>query len=170
MYVCGRCNITKLNRFAVFPPNSDDLLNVTRGKNDPVTKPILGDYVFIDPRQEHALDYMELDLVDTFFFVPTAALGGRDWGRADYTIRILGLNARDALVHARRSAYGSYRARLSEYHIKKLRGANDAELALLASGIASLGHPTVWHEMKCQHQLHPELTGLFNHVPEALGW
>jgi len=126
--------------------------------------------VFIDPRSEDPLEYMELDLLDTFRFVPTAEEGTGDYLRAQYTIAILRLNDRDILPEARKCAFGSYKARLHEYRSKKRGGTSLDDLQVLSRGIQKMPHPTVWAEMKRQHSLHAELAPLFEDIPEALKW
>jgi len=83
---------------------------------------------------------------------------------------MLRLNERDILPEARRCAFGSYKARLHEYHRKQAGGCPKAELQQLVLGIRKMPHPTVWAEIKRQHLLHPELRELMATVPEALDW
>jgi hypothetical protein len=87
-----------------------------------------------------------------------------------YTIEILRLNDRDILPATRAEAYFSYRARLLEYITKRDAGAPQTELKKLISALQKMGHPTVWAEMKRQHELIPELGELFIKAPEALDW
>ncbi|HYT88018.1 MAG TPA: hypothetical protein VEL76_04805 [Gemmataceae bacterium] len=135
LYACGPCNGPKNNRYAVFVGKRKRLVPVTRGKDDPVKPPPTGTHVFIDPRSENPLDYMELDLLETFRFVPTAEEGTVDYLRADYTIKVLRLNDRDVLPEARRCAFGSYRARLHEYRSRKHAGTSLGALQVLIRGI-----------------------------------
>ena len=58
--------------------------------------------------------FLDLEIVDTFVFLPKGGLSEIDEARAGYTIEVLKLN-RDVLLAARREAYGEYRARLYEY-------------------------------------------------------
>jgi hypothetical protein len=113
---------------------------------------------------------MELDLLGTFYFVPTAKEGTTGHIRAKYTIEVLRLNYRDILPEARRCAFGSYRARLHEYRSSKRDGLPGAELETLAHGIQRMPHPTVWQEIKRQYVLHPDFASLFVDIPEALQW
>jgi len=92
---------------------------VARSRNDPIVPPLPGSPVLIDPRCENPLDYMALDLLDTFWFVPIADEGTQDYQRAKYSIDILRLNSREVLVKARGNAFDSYKARLYEYQRKK---------------------------------------------------
>jgi len=170
VYACGPCNGPKGNGFAVFESGTGQFRDVTRGRDDPIVPPVAGDEVLIDPRSEDPLDYMELDLVGTFMFLPAPGGDHRSTKRADYTIELLHLNDRDLLIAARREAYGSYFARLHMYRDRKLEGADNDELSRLAEEIRSMGHSTVWQEMKRQREFHEELTRLFDDVPESLAW
>jgi uncharacterized protein (TIGR02646 family) len=170
VYAYGSCNGPKNSRFAVLPPRSKTLQDVTRKTGDPIRPPTAGQPALIDPRREDPLQFMELDLADTFLFVPISPDSTRDFQRARYTIDLLRLNDRDVLIQARRSAFGSYRARLFEYRERKQEGANAAELDQLARGIKEMPHPTVWQEIKRQRQSYPELDDLFRDAAEALTW
>ncbi|MCI0486337.1 MAG: hypothetical protein L0229_07025 [Blastocatellia bacterium] len=170
LYACGPCNGLKNNKFAVFSATTGRLTNVTRKKGDPIVPPAPGDAVLIDPRREDPLEFMELDLMGTFYFLPIARPGSKEYRRANYTIEVLRLNERDVLPTARREAYGSYRARLSEYITKREGGAPENRLNALVQALQRMGHPTVWKEMKRQHRLLSELQELFEQAPEALDW
>lgn len=170
LYACGPCNGPKGNRYAVFDRATGEVVPVNRGRNDPVEPPTDGDPVLIDPRSEDPLEYMELDLLETFRFVPIAEEGEPGHERATYTIEVLRLNDRDILSAARASEFASYRARLREYRGRKTEGAPDDELKRLADGVRNMPHPTVWAEMKRQRELHPTLAELFAACPEALDW
>lgn len=165
LYACGPCNGPKNNRFAVLAKGK--LREVTRRPGDPVKRPVAGRTALLHPRLESALDFMTLDIAgDTFLFVPTA----RHPRRAEYTLEILGLNNRDYLRRARREAYESYRARVREYISERDAGAGQAKLDLLVDALRRMQHPTVWHEMRRQRTLIPELARLFRQAPEALSW
>ncbi len=119
LYACGPCNSPKQNKFAVFSAVSGKMVIVTRKIKQPVVPPEKGESVFINPRNENALDFMELDLIDTFYFVPLFPEGTIEYLRAKFTIETLRLNDRDLLAEAREEAFCSYRARLIEYVKKK---------------------------------------------------
>jgi len=170
LYSCGLCNRRKNNNFFVFVSTTNQVTNISRKKGDPVIPPLIGTSVFIDPRQEDPFDFMSIDLMDTFMFVPTAQIASRDYVRADYTInKILDLNS-DLLLTARKEAYYSCRARLREYIESKNTGSLQPELDLLINSLKSMQHPTVWQEIKRQQHLIPELKTLFTQAPEALAW
>jgi uncharacterized protein (TIGR02646 family) len=168
LYACGPCNGPKNNRFAVIDQTTQQLVNVSRQKKAPVVPPAPGAPALLDPRQEDPLDFLMLDLRDTFYLTPLYAPGTVEFLRADYTLEVLRLNARDGLVEARESAFGGYRARLCEFIQQRDAGAGSLYLAGLTAGFRSSPHATVWSEMKRQHGQHPELVDLFRQAPEAL--
>jgi uncharacterized protein (TIGR02646 family) len=169
LYACGPCNGGKRNKFVVLVPPAN-VIDVTRQQGSPVVPPVAGTPMFIDPRTEDGLLYMQLDLTGTFRFVPTSALNTGDYARAEHTIRILKLNDRDYLVAARKEAYGSYVARLDQYATWSEAGKTPVQLTRLRNSLFRMGHPTVWAEMKRQHRRLKQLRSLFERIPEALTW
>lgn len=165
LYSCGPCNRIKSNHFRLVIEPSE-YVDLVRRRTDPVVEPRSGSPVLIDPRNDDPLQYLSLDLVDTFWFVPRHLKGTRECARAEYTIKCLKLNERDYLARARQEAYAGYRARLTEY--VGARGTERGER--LAKAVSRCGHPAVWAEMKCQSSLLPDLAPLFAAAPEALGW
>ena len=167
LLACGPCNGGKNNRFSVI--RNGQLVDVTRRRGGPVRRPRSGAPAPINPRDEDPLRFLDLEIVDTFRFLPREDLSEVDQSRARYTIDVLKLN-RDVLLEARREAYGAYRARLSEYRSRRDGGANKAALGHLKDAITTSAHPTVWREMQRQQALIDELRALFEEVPEALAW
>jgi uncharacterized protein (TIGR02646 family) len=170
VYACGPCNGPKNNHFAVFASGSGAFTEVTRKRFDPVVEPRQGSPVLINPRWEDPLRFMELDLLGTFIFLPTKPSGSTDYVRAEYTIQVLRLNDRDMLLKARKEAYDSYEARLSQYITVRDQGESRTRLDNRIRALKRMHHPTVWREMKRQHNLIPTLKQLFEEAPEALGW
>jgi uncharacterized protein (TIGR02646 family) len=170
LYACGPCNGPKNSHFAVFAEGTGVLTNVSRPRGAPVVPLVAGRPVLIDPRVEDPAGFMTLDLRDTFWFVERAKPGTVEYERAKYTISTLHLNTRDYLPRARRSAYLDYRAHLAQYAHSRGQGHPQEQLLRLAQEIQTRQHPTVWREMKRQHQDIPELKRLFEAAPEALGW
>jgi hypothetical protein len=170
VYACGPCNGPKNNKFAVISAATMTLVDVTRPPRAPVVAPEVGAPALINPRWEDALKFIELDLVDTFFFLPSKPAGTKDYQRADYTIEVLRLNDREALRVARKEAYGSYVARLDQYIKRRDAGAPKKDLARLVRALKRMQHPTVWKEIKRQHSYIPELNRLFTQAPEATKW
>jgi uncharacterized protein (TIGR02646 family) len=170
LYACGPCNGPKNNQFAVVGGNGK-IVDVTRKKGAPVRQPAAGKTALIHPRSENPLDLIMLDIRgDTFLFVPSGEEGSLEDRRARYTIEVLRLNKRDYLPKARREAYYSYRARLSEYTARRDAGASEAESRSMIDAILRMQHPTVLHEMRRQRALIPELRKLIRRAPEALEW
>ena len=170
LYACGPCNGPKNNRFAVLAGQPEALLDVTRGKDEPVVPPAAGEPALINPRVEDPLRFLFLDLLNTFAFTPALGLSPAEKLRAEYTIEVLRLNARDYLVDARRTAFGTYRARLVEYVGEKQAGASQTDLQRRRDELLKVGHQTVWREMQRQQALYPPLEHLFAAAPEALAW
>ena len=167
LLACGQCNRGKSNRFSVIVRSG--LVDVTRRRNAPILRPPEGPPALIVPREEDPFAFLDLEMVDTFMFLPRGDLRGIDEERAGYTFDVLKLN-RDVLLEARRYAYRSYRALFFEYRVLRDRGANEVELGKRRKGVTTSAHPTVWHEMQRQHTLIDELQMLFRDVPEALDW
>lgn len=170
-YACGPCNGPKNNKYAVIlPDNSRVDIPAHQKTVRPYNPPPAGLEALINPRVDNPLDYLFLDLEDTFFFSPLADPHTRDYVRADYTIDILGLNSRSYLVQARRNAYRNFRARVREYLHQHANGATAAELAILRNNLTDENHQTVWQEIKRQRHTIPELTRLFDALPDAPLW
>lgn len=147
LFACGPCNgSNKRDQFAVFDAAGNQF-DIVRGRNTPVTPPLAGNPLFIDPTQEDPTQYISLDL-ETGIFVPIHPKNSQDFKRAEYTIKILGLNTRDYLTRARRSAYGSYKDALADYQNKKDNGASNDLLNSKRKEISEKHHPSVWHEIK----------------------
>lgn len=170
LYACGPCNGPKNNKFAVLAGQPPELVDVTRANGAPVVAPQAGAMALIDPRTEDPLHFLFLDLLNTFAFTPRQGIPPVDIIRADYSITTLRLNARDYLIEARKSAFGTYRARLVEYIGEKQNGASQADLDRRRDELLKVGHQTVWREMQRQHTLYPPLATLFSAAPEALTW
>lgn len=167
---CGPCNGKKSDHFAIFSSTTGECLDVSRPRNAPVKPPAPGEPVLINPRQERALDLIELDIMGTFLFLPRRGLSARDSQRAKYTIDSLQLNKREHLRYARQGVYVAYGAILREYLQRRDAGATSEELAHKVQAIKRMPHRTVWEEMKQQYRNIPELNELFLQIPEALLW
>lgn len=170
LYACGPCNGPKTDHYAVFAHASGVRTEVGRPPKAPILPPVPGDPVLIDPRTEDPCALLALDLRDTFWFVPRAARGTREYDRAEYTIKTLGLNKRDYLPKARQQAFKDYKAHLAQYRASLAEAAPERRLRRLEQDIRERGHPTVWAEMKRQHDRIPALRELFRAVPDALTW
>jgi uncharacterized protein (TIGR02646 family) len=173
LYACHACNGPKTSQFALRLADGSEL-ELGSKRDDP---PPAGRALLIDPRIEDPCAFFELDLIDTFWFTLPDSVTGDDRRRAEYTLEILRLNTRAALVKARRQAYGNYRARLREYiEVKRELDAAAAPALLrprldaLRKDLLRLHHPTVWREMVRQADTLPELRPLFDAAPEARRW
>ena len=170
LYACGPCNGPKNNKFAVLRPGEPRPMEVTRRRGEPPSPPPRGRPALIDPAAEDPLDFLALDLRDTFEFVPTAPIGTVERERAEYTLRVLRLNDRDYLIRARESAYRAFAAQLYEYVDRRDRGGPRAGLDRIRRAIRRACHQTVWSEMKRQHARIAPIRPLFASAPEALKW
>src|SRR5262249_22788194 len=150
----------KNNKFAVLKELTDEFVEVTRKRGEPIVPPAKGKPALINPREEDPLEFLEIDLLGTFYFLPKSQQGSKEYQRAKYTIEILRLNERDYLQVARQGAYKHYRAHLIEYINKRDAGDPEKELQALINFLKGMQHPTVWQEMKRQRTLIPELAML----------
>jgi hypothetical protein len=166
LYSCGPCNRVKRSHFRIIIGDQANAVDLVWQPGQSPEPPQGGSIVLIDPRNEDPTDFIALDLVDTFLFIPRHPEGTRAYARASYTIELLRLNGRDDLPRARKEAYTAYCARLREY--VAVRGTAAADR--LSAVIPRCGHPTVWAEMKAQSALLPDLSKLFEAAPEALAW
>ena len=192
---CRQCNTDyKADKFAVFNPHgSSELLEIPQQRGT-YLQPVTNDGAVIDPRAENPFDFMRLDIREqTFLFVAEANLSVRDEQKATYTIDLLGLNRRDALVEARKKAARYYLDRLERYvrakHATTFAGLEEVTqepdlvdetqpfeaeqariMAAIISDITHHQHPTVWQELKRQRHQLPRTNRLLAEAPEALGW
>jgi hypothetical protein len=169
LFACGPCNGPKNNKFATVHADGS-LFNVKNASQIGREIPIPITPALVDPRTENPLDFLWLDIQDTFEFVPACLAGTLEYTRGAYTIEVLRLNIRDVLVAARRNAYSSFAARLADYDAQKQQGAARAVLERAKQELIAAPHLTVWLEMQRQQRAIPRLTGLFNRNPEALTW
>jgi len=194
LLACKKCNTHhKLDSFAIFfPASSTNKLDLIRG-----TRPKNQRAVMIDPRQENGMDFLHLDITGrTFLFVakeldPTK----RVFVKADFTLELLALNKRDALVAARRHQAENYVSDLQRYAkvkrsadfpalLANVNPLNAAEVDItkpfanvrrrilrnIKKKILEAPHTTVWEELKRQRADLVQTNAIFQSVPEALGW
>jgi uncharacterized protein (TIGR02646 family) len=179
LYSCGPCNSKKSNNYAVIVGN--EIQDITRKNNDPIVPPPTGKDVFINPRIENPLDFLELDLGDDldgiFSFQPRYHLSkdkdSIDYQRAKYTIKILGLGLddddREDIREGRRQAGLNYRSRLKEYQQNK-DGLIDSQKQQFIKDFKKMSYPTVWQEIKNQYKSLPSIYSLIEELPEILDW
>ncbi|MCY4468949.1 MAG: hypothetical protein OXC08_09525 [Thiotrichales bacterium] len=163
LYACGPCNGRKSNKFVVID-DTGAFIDVTRPFGAPDVRPAPGNAALIDPRREDPLEFLMLDLRETFEFTPMGDEGTQDYERASHTIEVLGLNDRDYLVKARKTAFENYCALLDKYAWER----DPRRRCVVMHAIRANNHPTVWWEMKRQQQRWEELAVLFAHAPDFL--
>ncbi|MBP2295305.1 hypothetical protein [Azospirillum rugosum] len=179
LFACGPCNGGEKRDQYAYLDRRGVLKEVVRKRGAAVRAPGKGVHALINPRTEDPRHFLELDLmsrlpngtydVGSLHILPRLDLSAREWTRADYTVRTLGLN-RDPLPRARRTAFRNYKARLREYVEDKATGKAQADLDTMRDGILDMDHPLVFVEMQRQQSLLPPLKALFDAAPEALSW
>jgi len=176
LYACGPCNGPKNAKFGVFAGPADVVTEQVRGRNAPVTPPVVGTPALIDPRNEDPLDLLAIDLgltASTFHFIARPGLSQRDVERVDYTVKTLGLNIRSYLLTARKTTYDNLIAALIrpaaqrrgfsiETEAEALRGAREAT--------RNTPHRFVWEFMVRERARLSTVDMLLDIVPEAVGW
>ncbi len=192
LLACKICNTTyKSDNFRVFvATNNDNYLDLKRGGAAPPSD----DSVLLNPREENPMDFILLDITGTTFrFVVNPNCDERGRERARYTIELLALNSRDALVAGRKAAASYLVSRLEKYvQIKEALSLDglaeivtDTEFVHNENGfeaekirlmdnvkreILHYSHPTVWKELQRQRKRLNKTGSLFNRAPEALEW
>lgn len=169
LYACGPCNGRKNNKYALFIGGVFTPLQPSHSPPSP------GDNVFINPRQDNPMDFLDLDLGTqiedgTLEYLPKYSLpqGSIDYQRAEYTIRTLGLN-RDVLVAGRKNAALDFKARLYQYEQKK-NSFTTQELRQFQANFQVHPYPSVWQHIKVQHQYLLEINSFFQRFPEIQNW
>ncbi|WP_296269249.1 hypothetical protein [Pseudomonas sp. UBA6562] len=168
---CGPCNGPKNNKFAVLVEPLKRV-DITRKPNAAVVPPERGRPALLDPRVDDPLDFLWLDF-RTFRYVPNTDDDMSEvWLRADYTIDVLGLNKRDALVRGRRSAFSGFNARLSAW-INQQHQLTAVERQVFIEDFRNERYRGVWERMKRYNNELPLLAKsaeLIKAAPEALQW
>ncbi len=191
LLACKTCNTTyKSDNFAVFDPiGSATQVDMPRN-NVPATD----DAVLVDPRADNPLDFFWLDIESrTFNLDPKLGLTPRDKQRARYTLKLLGLNDRETLVAARKSAANYYLDRLQRFiNTRDAQDFDQLEACVqdpdlidvnvplaqekqricqqIINDIQTYAHPTVWHELIRQRTNLPRTNRLLDQAPKALTW
>ena len=145
-------------------------MELTRARDAKPTPPPDGTPVLLDPRKDDPLAYLRLDLRDTFTFRPTAAKGTTAYTRAEWTLRVLGLNERDELIRQRRTVYESHLSHLHRAAAAKRDLRRVVELDRIRGAILGLSCGFVWLEMKRRRGEVADVDAAFTAVPQALGW
>ncbi len=168
LYACGPCNGPKRAQYATMAAGRIHPFVRTRDK--PIRRPPAGADALLDPRREDPLDFLWLDLTDTFHFLPLRGLRPAAQARAAYTLDVLRLNARDALLRARAAALSDYLRHLEAYATARTAGATRKDLTARRTDILARQHPTVFREMQRQPGSRRDIEAAFVAVPEALHW
>ncbi|BDS13777.1 HNH endonuclease family protein [Aureispira anguillae] len=192
LWTCKTCNGKhKISQFQIFEtPLSSNTINLV--KDYTFTPPPNADAVFINPRTENPLHYLQLDLNSGLFSPTHSDPASRAYKRAVYTLETLQLNTRKALVIKRKEAYQKYLQLIQDYALIQEATSLD-ELVCFQSYISirrnyslealksrlSLSiqktliyapHPTVWKEMQRQATDVSLLNQLFLQIPQVLHW
>jgi uncharacterized protein (TIGR02646 family) len=188
LLACKNCNTAlKNDRFAILN-EADEVIYLKRG-----TQPANDRAAFINPRIENPNEFIIYDaLSHNFVVIPEPDTA--DGKRAHVTLKILGLNARDALKHARKTAYENFYNRLLVL-VQQLEARDWETLEPLLSPDADRfdrnqplqeiqqslktalqkhfqksPHPSVWYAIKLLGRHDAKWARLFNAIPEALNW
>ncbi len=176
-FSCGPCNGPKGNQYGFVQGHR--VIEIRRGRRDPVVPPPPGQGGFLDPRSEDPTDFLEIDLggttasgqvlEGTFEYLPRQGMSAVEKARAEYTIKVFGLN-REIVRAARENAFGGFRARLREYADEKTNGAPADVLDRLMTDLLRTPHLTVFHEMRRQRAILPQIDAWLTQAPEAASW
>jgi hypothetical protein len=175
IHVCERCNTKhKKEQCAVIAGGvQPQLIDVSRPRprtaqnHVPVRPPPSGRIALINPRREDPLDFLRLDILGTFSFDPIHPPDTAEWLRADYTIRVLGLNTRPYLIRERRNAYEAIVRFLHRYRDASIQG-DAAEMRRMRTIIREISHQAVWQELVRSHARISAVSGVFTACPELL--
>ncbi len=176
---CGPCNGScKRNQFALLLANGE-LHELRRPRGSAVTPPPAGDYALLDPRVDNPLDFLWLDLNTGRYAANSDDEDSPQAKRADYTIKILGLNARDVLVRGRKAALSGYLARLYTW-CEKQASWPDAERQDWMESFYQERYRSVWAQLVQRYRQQllradsfataAQFLECFTRAPEALDW
>lgn len=190
LWTCKQCNGKhKVSQFQIFEsPKTAKTINLVKDYN--FIPPPNDDAVFINPRVDNPLDYLELDLESGLFQHKEKNPTTRAYKRASYTLETLQLNARKGLVANRQKNYLIYQNLLQQYidikkspsievlkaiyplskHTAQLPFESQKKQATLdlQKTLLNQAHPTIWLEMQRQVSDIPSLQKLFLQAPELL--
>ncbi|MGV8889812.1 MAG: HNH endonuclease [Pseudomonas sp.] len=168
---CGPCNGPKNNKFAVLG-NPLALMDITRKRGAAVVQPVAGRYALIDPRVEDPLEFLWLDFRTSRYVPNTGDKASETWIRAEYTINVLGLNKRDALVRGRKCAFSGYTSRLRTWLERRAHWTPEEQQAFI-DDFRMERYRGVWQRMKRYRNGVPalnEVAELIEVAPEVLDW
>lgn len=165
LYACGPCNGKKSDKFFVFDALGQPE-KLERDRQEPPT----GEPIFLDPRAEDPMDFLQIDVLDTFRMLPSFDLSPEDRIRAEKTLEILSLETGTAghLTKARKQAYRNFRSRLRDLVELFENDPDSSELKLEIDAFREMDHQSVWREMKRSRHALPDLVSLFARCPLAV--
>lgn len=196
LWTCTACNQqAKTAQFRLFT-SPDDTQTLELKQDGQFVPPPNEDAVLIHPRLENPRDYLQLDLTTGLFHSRNTDPTSRAYLRAQYTIELLQLNSRKALVKGRQAALKQYTQFLSLYlavleaqqveelptlppliqaHIIRRPKLNlnqqKTQYALaIQACLMQYIHPTVWCAMQEQAPNHPSLKHYFEQLPIVYTW
>lgn len=192
LWSCQACNTQyKGAQFAIFQSSDNDQI-MPLVKDRSFVPPANQDALCLNPRVDDPLDYWYLDLQTGLYTVKTTN-SPREQARAKYTLELLQLNQRPALINGRLKAYQNYQHLLkiwaktqsnpSPDYLKtilppkpasfyKQPTASQQKMAYnyLYQQFIALPYGSVWRSMQQQKTLFPELNALFEQASTVLGW
>ena len=194
---CNKCNSHyKSDKFKIFNPKNSAMVEDVTLPRGTYNQPANDDSLFVNQRTQNPLDLIELDILNQrFIFTERGQQGTRDYEKVSFTIDLLGLNTRGALIAARKQAVRFFINRLENYVLAKkasdfqeLKDAVDDDevgslddtanfatekqrtLDSIKTDILEGSHPTVWYELIRQRTSLTKTDALLNQAPEALSW
>lgn len=192
LWSCQTCNTQyKGAQFAIFP-SSDSAQITPLVKDRSFVPPANQDALCLNPRVDNPLDYWHLNLETGHYIVPTTN-SPRDQARAQYTLHLLQLNQRPALVKGRLKAYQDYQQLLKIWakvqanptpdYLKKILPPKPASFYkqpiqkqqtlayhYLYQQVVSLPYNSIWRSMQQQKLTIPKLEMLFEQASMILDW
>lgn len=177
VFACGNCNGPKNNKYAIIDSETQTIIKINTLSNRKHEPPPVGVDAIINPRISDSMDFVYLDIGQTFQFITRKDINEVDKIRAEYTFNeVLRLNQREHLRVARENAYNNYKARLAFYNLAKKDGEAQDLLDNMIDGILNEAHPSVWKEIQRQFKngnlknIDKMFYELFVKNQEAINW
>lgn len=146
LLACSACNSNaKRDKFAIFDANNNSQ-TVTKDNRFQIDPFIKADSALINPRYEDPLEFLRIDILNSFYFQARPHLSERDKQRADYTIDTLQLNKRTELVDWRTLGYSAFVGWVDTY--RRYKKVSPSLLADHRQKLKKYNHLAVWEEMK----------------------
>jgi uncharacterized protein (TIGR02646 family) len=192
LWSCQACNTQyKGAQFAIFQA-SDSAQVVPLVKDRSFVPPANQDALCLNPRVDDPLDYWHLNL-ETGHYIIKKTNSLRNQARAQYTLDLLQLNQRSALVKGRKEAYQRYWRLLEicekvqtnptidylqtllppkplSFYKQSIPQQKKLTYDYLYQQFMLLPYNSVWRSMQQQKDNIPKLKMLFEQVPFVLDW